>query len=467
MFKLTKPPPMENYALELGELGFQLHDDGQIRSIHTDKHFDYFFTEDEVTNDRRKEAVHDAVRRLVAEELAKYDIVPVNVAGKEVGVQGKSVTLLATQLGKLSMKKDVIVVVGEAGGGGSGQDAGVWAYRSLMREGGLQKGSAVGLAEMLRKMGKEGGVEEAGMVILNPGQLLYSHEENKAMSQTTWMARAKKTSLSAGYEVDEKYNQVEMHTTAKEHIRTVLGHILPKLLDDKARVHMLCVGESVKDTIDYLDELFTTNPDDEGLTAKLQSIVLIAPNHNHEEIQSSKLKYLLRKRGIAFVESETKPIGTLVAVPTDSKKKISVGDGSWIKVRQPSDSDTDSTIFDDDDRRDSTLDSDDPPPQTSTYTYSAGNLDHVTELIVPECLNHILGYIARHMSTGEDISDEMANMSLGEKKVYPDIMKPIIQAAREQYEEEGKNGDEETIGVMLDMESLQQSPEKDGAEEKQ
>ncbi|KAF2162997.1 hypothetical protein M409DRAFT_26445 [Zasmidium cellare ATCC 36951] len=487
MFKLIKAPTMEQFGPYLGELGFQVTDDNQIRGIHDNKFFDYFYSESDDLNNRRKETVHEAVREIIASTLAKYDIVPVHVVGTQTYMnkpEAPHVTLLATAIGKLAEKKDVIVVIGEAGGGSSGQDAGIWAYRSLMREGGLEKGSAVGLTEMLRKMGKELKVEgdeegkkaEAGVVILNPGALLYSHKEKKAMTQTSWMGRQKKDSLTAGYEVDEKWNKVAMHTTATEHIKTVLAHVLPKHLNKKARVHILCVGESAKDTIDYLDDLFTKNPDDKDLAAKLQSIVLIEPIHKHEELQSAKFKYFLRKRGIAFVESETVPVSGLVATP-DKTEERKMGD-SWVKVdNNASDSNNEAAIQD---RIDSIVakttdldpadDNDAPPAPVSTHTYSASDLDHTTELIVPEILNRALGYISRHMSSREDFLNNDADGKVDEvidklsedfdktQRLYPDIMNPIIQAARDEYEEEGK--EDWAMSLMLDMESLQRSPEK-------
>lgn len=219
MFRLAAPPTMQTFAQSLGELGFQLTSNGQIRNIHTNQHFDYFYSESEELNDRRKEAVHEGAREAVIDELKRYSIVPIYVQGTDAILhkpKGAHVTLVATELGKLRTKKDVVVVIGETGGGGSGQDAAIWGYRTLMRGGGLKKGSAVGMAKMLRRLGKaiklpgdvDGSRAEAGVVILNPGQLFYSHKYEKPMSQTTWMGREKKTSLSSVWEVEDDWNTV-------------------------------------------------------------------------------------------------------------------------------------------------------------------------------------------------------------------------------------------------------------------
>lgn len=228
MFRLVNPPNMETFAPTLGQLGFQLTDDGQIRNISTGRFFDYFHSKSEDLNDRRKEAVHEAAREVVLNELAHYHIAPLYLKGTSIFLEkpeGPHVTLVATDLGKLSTKKDVVVVIGETGGGSSGQDAAIWGYRTLMREGGLKKGSAVGMARMLRRLGKaiklpgdlDGSRAEAGLFVLNPGQLFWSNKHNKPMSQTTWMGREKETSLSSVYEVDHDWNSVPSKSSPITH----------------------------------------------------------------------------------------------------------------------------------------------------------------------------------------------------------------------------------------------------------
>ena len=47
------------------------------------------------------------------------------------------------------------------------------------------------------------------MIILNPGQLLYSHRDSKSMSQTTWDARQIDTALDQPYAISEEHNKVQ------------------------------------------------------------------------------------------------------------------------------------------------------------------------------------------------------------------------------------------------------------------
>ena len=119
--------------------------------------FDYFYSDDHQTNDRRKEAIHEAARTVVARELEnEFDIKQIYVdRNGEINITKPSdahVTLLATEVSKLRAKRDVIIVIGEAAAGK--QDAGIWAYRVLMDEGGIEQGSAMGLARMVYEQAK-------------------------------------------------------------------------------------------------------------------------------------------------------------------------------------------------------------------------------------------------------------------------------------------------------------------------
>lgn len=228
-----------------------------------------------------------------------------------------------------------------------------------------------------------------------------------------------------------------MHATANRHIHNVLAHILPELLNKHARVHMLCIGDSVKDTVDYLDWLFYQNSDDTCLVAKLASMVFLEPNHQPEVIQSPKFRDFLLNNGIAYVNSETAPVGRLVASPGDveelKKHADTSSDKGWIKISyaDPDDSDPDDPDPDfssdeedgaDDDRRDSKLEPDDDNIETtevepddntqseiqqvSMRTYSAGNLNNKTELMMPNIMNRVLGFFWKHMTTREDFEKQ-------------------------------------------------------------
>ena len=116
-----------------------------------------------------------------------------------------SVPILAPPAHVLKKKKRVVVIVNDPI-----QDLGILAYRSLQREPGVNGGSVVNFAkELLHRSAKNeekvgvfkpnydlfqdgagifrGDVETPGLVVLNCGQLLYSHSQAKAMTIRSWL----------------------------------------------------------------------------------------------------------------------------------------------------------------------------------------------------------------------------------------------------------------------------------------
>ena len=151
-------PQDPQYQANLTELGYHLNDKGQFLSISNPAQFFAFFhTDNERANEKRKEAMHMCVRQIVKEELAKLGVKELFLTGEdgksveEVKPVGKHLPILVTEPVALKQKKDVIIVIGE-----QVQDLGIWAWRSLMKEGGIDDGSAVGLVKKLQDMRLDG-----------------------------------------------------------------------------------------------------------------------------------------------------------------------------------------------------------------------------------------------------------------------------------------------------------------------
>lgn len=151
------------FTPDLLALGFKPQA-GQIVEISPPhNHFEYHHTDNERVNDLRKEATHEAVRKMAAEQLARLGIHQLHLNGDTFTSErpdGPHVTIFANEVSHLRSKKDVVVVIGEAGGGQ--QDGGVFAWRVLMRDGGFEKGTAVGLAAKMMAHGQAGKQEDDG-----------------------------------------------------------------------------------------------------------------------------------------------------------------------------------------------------------------------------------------------------------------------------------------------------------------
>lgn len=173
MFSCKQAPPEPFYEADLEKLGFRLDEHNKFvnvstaRSRHmltstdiftqtrTGEVFDYYHTNNEHANDLRKEAFHTAARAKIAEVLREeYGITELYLTGSKIHTerpQEPHVSILSTKVSDLKKKRDIVVVIGEAGA-----DAGIWAWRVAGKEGGIEKGSVVGLAKRLAEF-KEGG----------------------------------------------------------------------------------------------------------------------------------------------------------------------------------------------------------------------------------------------------------------------------------------------------------------------
>lgn len=347
--RLNKNLPADpHYPTSLAALGYTLTPRGQFvktpsSSADQAQFMTFFLTDNDRANEVHKEALHTCAREAVLSNLAALGVKELFVNGDafvDVRPEGPHTSILATGLEELGGKRDVVVVVGECM-----QDLGVWAYRILMREGGVEGGSAAGLVKKIRccwgQGGREGDVasaEEAvqklkldghaetdgqkiddeendtpGLILLNPGQLLYSHALNRPLSQPTWLARPKPTALDDPIRIDPVHNRVPGHETPEAHVNSIFEHVLPRITRPDVRLYIVGLSEGGEAVLQYLDEKLST--DAQALIGeKLEAVVLIQPTHRPGEVKSESLANFLAVRGRSWIVSE-KPKGMLVNVP--------------------------------------------------------------------------------------------------------------------------------------------------------
>lgn len=149
MFRAVRAPSEPAHGKTLSEFGYHINEKGECINTTTGEYFDFFHTDSERANDSRRGAFQECLRAEIAATLKnKHGIEEIFIGGQD-GAEvfttrptGSHVRLLATELSELRQKQDVIVVVGE-----STQDCGIWAWRLVQREGGMEEGSLVGLAK--------------------------------------------------------------------------------------------------------------------------------------------------------------------------------------------------------------------------------------------------------------------------------------------------------------------------------
>jgi hypothetical protein len=196
----------------------------------------------------------------------------------------------------LARKKRIVLVVNEAV-----QDLGVFAYRIVGGEGkgAISRGSALELAKLLPEyravaanddgdvvggsMTNRGSKHQAkavddskdkvnndgvddddddtpGLVVTNPGQLLWWRGGQEAVTFRTWGSLPRATAVHGPMRIDEARNRVPGQRSATEHLRYVFEEVLGAggaggiAVAPDARIYVIAVADGAGDAVAYLNE---------------------------------------------------------------------------------------------------------------------------------------------------------------------------------------------------------------------
>jgi hypothetical protein len=135
----------------------------------------------------------------------------------------------------------VILYVGEAV-----QDLGILAYRIAGKEN-LASGSVINFIKAVQAE-----PDHPGLVIANPGQLIWHRRGGKAMTLQTWHCLPKKTEVSAPLMLS-KGNFVEGHRDTEEHIASFFDAV-EKMVKKNAKLDIIGMGHGALEMIAYLQD---------------------------------------------------------------------------------------------------------------------------------------------------------------------------------------------------------------------
>lgn len=172
---------------------------------------------------------------------------------------GPHIPILAPSPNVLKTRKRVVVVIND-----SLQDLGILAYRLLQRELGLNGGSVINFAKELSRRSTvlddtegadtkqdmlddgSGITSESGvpsLIIMNTGQLLYSHQHNRSMTMRSWCALPRKSIAHDHVKIHEEENYVEGHRTPAQHVKSVFDQLLcnPDYVSPDAELYIVAI----------------------------------------------------------------------------------------------------------------------------------------------------------------------------------------------------------------------------------
>lgn len=365
-----KMPADPYFPPDLEKLGFRINVKGQIVHSETGKLYEYFISDNERVNEVHKEAVRECTREVLTKDLEQYQVKELFLEGvdgakiQELKPPNDHVKIYVTDPDILKLKSDVVVIVPERS-----QELGVWNYRHVLTDGGIVSGTALGLVEKLQETNLRDGqdatkeecravlgrkladadyaqmlatheewpdklkervriseagvkgltteeVESAvvvpGVVILNPGQLIYSWKMEKSVSVNTWKAQSQDHAEADQFETrpefDHKpgdlrdpceghedgsfavrldWSKVPGHGSAQEHVETVLERVLPQLVPDNTRIWIVGISDGAEMLVNYMEAKLTEPGRDKIIPGrKVKAIALMNSTHWSDNVSS-------------------------------------------------------------------------------------------------------------------------------------------------------------------------------------
>ena len=212
-----------------------------------DQPFHYKSSTDEHLVEMRREVMdrqirHEADHRLESAGLDKITV-PLNTP-----VTDPHVPIFVSK--NLDVCERVIFFVGEAK-----QDLGILSGRIVGTET-VAKGTMQKFVESLQNSEKDP-VKRHGLVIANPGQLLWHRRAKVALSYRSWHALPRRNAVAPGI-VHTKKNYIRGHENATEHIESLLKDIILPMINRGCKVDIIGVDDGALNIIGILDANWAT-----------------------------------------------------------------------------------------------------------------------------------------------------------------------------------------------------------------
>lgn len=94
------------------------------------------------------------------------------------------------------------------------------------------------------------------LVVMNTGQLLYSHKFNKAMTMRSWGALPRKSIAHDEIKIHDVENRVPGHRDATEHVKSVFDEVLcnPDRVAAEAEIYLIAIENGVEAVLGLLED---------------------------------------------------------------------------------------------------------------------------------------------------------------------------------------------------------------------
>ncbi|KAF2021590.1 hypothetical protein BU24DRAFT_23349 [Aaosphaeria arxii CBS 175.79] len=306
MFRVKESglPPDISEPADLKKLGYFVNNIGQIRMIEfPEKDYHFHWYNQERHNEVRREAMQVCQRNEVDQRLRALGVERLYLPQlTNIKPDEPHVPILAPPIHVLNNRKRLIVIIND-----SLQDLGILAYRQLQRDLGINGGSVVNFTKELIKRSRQtddsceifadgASVDDEssvpGLIVMNCGQLVYSHMHKQTMTLRSWSALPRKSLCHDQILIHPEYNRVEGHRTAKEHIKWVFDHVINNkdMVNADTEVYVIAIENGAENLLEILNDSF------EEYAPRLTALTLINSYVSDTQINNVALKRYLRDR---------------------------------------------------------------------------------------------------------------------------------------------------------------------------
>ncbi|KAL9619642.1 MAG: hypothetical protein Q9160_005748 [Pyrenula sp. 1 TL-2023] len=248
-------PPDPAFPDDIEKLGYFINDHDQIRMISEPKSgFKYVISKNDRVNDNHKEAMNACIRRIVLSRLHDLSLQTLPLPFGSTPEQPHIPILTSPNLPRASR---IILVLGD-----TVQDLGIFAYRMMVQS--INTGCAVDFAQDALSTPSPADSNtvsegEVGMVIGNPGQLIWSNIERCAMTHATWRTLPRKSAMHPPATIDQNRNRVPGHETVEAHVSSIFEQVLssPQLANPNAKISVIALEVTARVLVQYLASNWT------------------------------------------------------------------------------------------------------------------------------------------------------------------------------------------------------------------
>jgi hypothetical protein len=185
------------------------------------------------------------------------------------------------------------------------QDLGIFSYRTIGNEN-ISRGSAIDFVSLIMNgVASSSGQEIPGIVIANPGQLLWYRGGGRAVSRTQWANLPRESAVAGPFRVDEVKNKVSGNEDFKAHVKYVFENVINEILHKDARIDVIGLEWPGQASVMYLAANW------EKYGPRVRGICLASPQHDPREFENADFIDFISERGRAYFVSSS-PVGTLI-----------------------------------------------------------------------------------------------------------------------------------------------------------